>query len=504
MLKRLIVLLMSIAMMLPFAGCGSGNTSSSVKSGDYGVVNDGKPVTLLLELGGFIPSANTEPTAEAPTVFRSMQYLADEFTKMYPNVTIEWDNTKGSFGNWSQWMTTQVAAGTAPAVTFLHGATYADKGWFVPLDNILEQPNIFIDGNTKWKDIFPSYLWNSYMTADANENIVAIPYSLYPGSATAYYYNKDIFKKVGVSVPKNWEEFITACKKINDAGYIAVGPAPINKTVNVNNWDIQFSLGPVYAAAIKDKWDYNGDGIMSQKELLRAEYEGVFYAKNNPAVLKMYGQVKRKYTEVLQKGAGNTDYESLWTQGKVAMMEDGLWRLPNENANTQRKFDFGLFPAPVADSATFSEAADIEMSKGPYQPPISHSFNIVKPTVESKGEGYQDATVKFLQWITKPENMSQCILEQHGTSIGAVKGTAIPPELNEWFQCEFPKLPQAQWATTTTIEGTNLTSRYLELWVSGYIDDNKFIEQYDKALKKGIEDQISGLGVDTTGWKKAD
>ena len=42
------------------------------------------------------------------------------------------------------------------------------------------------------------------------------------------------------------------------------------------------------------------------------------------------------------------------------------------------------------------------------------------------------------------------------------------------------------------------------MWVSDYIDDKTFLEQYDKILKEGVEAQISGLGVDTTGWKKAE
>ena len=38
--------------------------------------------------------------------------LADEFNRMYPNVTIQWIRDKGAFGDWAQWMITQIAAET--------------------------------------------------------------------------------------------------------------------------------------------------------------------------------------------------------------------------------------------------------------------------------------------------------------------------------------------------------------------------------------------------------
>ncbi len=506
MLKRLIALLLVFVAALPLFACAGGAEDSQEEGPiatdqGYGILNDGKPLTLRVDLQALMPSMNTEATVENPVVNRAAQELADEFNRMYPNVTIEWVRDKGAFGDWAQWMVTQITAGTAPHITFMQGSTYSDRGWFIPLDDYLDQPNVYVEGNEKWRDLFPSYLWNSYMTSDANGSVVAIPVILYPGVATAYFYNKEIFDKVGVSIPKNWEEYMDVCEKLTAAGYIAVGPWMQNRTPCVNCWDIQFSLGPTFALTQKDKWDYDGDGVMSQNELLRAEYEGVFYAAANPAVMELYGQVKRKYQNALEEGAANTDYDTLWKEGKVAMMEDGVGRMVQENANTERGFAYGMFAAPVADSATSEYAADVEYEKGPYQPPICNSFNIVKAAVEGK-PGEEEAAIRFLQWITTPENNSQLVLEFHGQVLGAVKGCAIPPELNDWFQQDFPRTPQAQWVLGPTLEATNLMSRYLEMWVWDYIDDATFIEKYDKALSDGIEAQIKSMGIDTSGWKK--
>ncbi len=507
-LKKAAVLALAGCMALTLmAGCGGGegteSGAASAEAGKYGTINDGKPVTISLDLNNYLPSINEKPTAQSPIVFRSIQYIADEFMTYFPNVTIEWDRTKMSVGNWSQWMTTQLASEAAPEVVMLHGAEYADRGWYIRLNEILEEPNIFVEGNTKWKDMFPEYLWSSSMTTDVLGNIVAVPTVLYPGTATTYFYNKDIFKELNLSVPRTWEEFKDICKKIKDSGkgYVAVGPWSLNKTANVNLWDIQYTLGPTYALAMKDQWDYDKNGEMSPEELMRATYEGKFNASTNPATMDLYRQIKYKYTEILQEGAENTDYEAMWTEGKVAMMEDGAWRMNTEEANTRRKFEYGVFPVPIATSTTSKYAADVTWEKGPYQPPIAESYNLVKATIERKGPGAQEAAVKFLQFLTKKENLDQMILEKHGESIGAVIGTTIPPELEEWFENDFARMPNCQWVTGPTVSSQTRMSRQLEMWVKGMISDAEFQKNYDAELKKGVEEQMTAFGIDASKWK---
>ena len=67
------------------------------------------------------------------------------------------------------------------------------------------------------------------------------------------------------------------------------------------------------------------------------------------------------------------------------MMEDGMWRISAENVNVERKFEYGIFPTPLADSSTSAEyCADFETGYGAYNPPICESFNICKQAVEKK------------------------------------------------------------------------------------------------------------------------
>ncbi|MBR2968786.1 MAG: extracellular solute-binding protein [Clostridia bacterium] len=506
MKKRIVVFLM-VFTLLALSACDGSNNGVYVEGGWNGIlINNGKPITLLVDINQLIPTTNTVPTEQQPVVFRSTQSIADEFTEMFPNVTIQWAYSKKSVGDWAQWMTTQISTGDAPDIVMMHGAEYADRDWFVPLDDILMEPNVFVEsgkGSVHWKDMFPEYMWLSDMTSDAKGRILAVPVTCYPGTATAYFYNKEIFAELNLEVPKTWEEFKTVCNRVNEAGYIAVAPWSLNAKANVDVWDVQFSLGPTYAEKIKDQWDYDGNGYMTQDELLRAVYEGVFYGqgKNRENILSMYNEIKYKYNNILQVGAADTDYEPLWNKGQVAMMEDGMWRLSAENVNAERKFEYGIFATPVADSTTSEYCADFEFGQGAYNPPVCESFNICKQAVEQKGEGHLQASKLFLMWLTAPHNINRIVDEKAGECVGSVYGTIIPAEIEDYIRGEFARTPSCQWTTGVTVATQTDMSRQFQYWIANRYDDARFLKNYDSKLYKGAVDMINALGIDTSGWK---
>lgn len=493
---------------LALASCGTGDATSSDAEGWNGIlINDGKPLSLLVDLNGLLPTTNTEPTEQQPTVFRSIQDIADEFTEMFPNVSITWAYSKQSVGNWEQWMTTQVASNDAPDIVMMHGSKYSDRGWFEDLTDVLEEGNPFIEegkrGSARWKDLFPDYMWLSSMTSDAVNRIVAVPVTCYPGTATAYFYNKEIFAELGLSVPETWEELKDISLKIRDAGYVAIAPWSLNAKANVDVWDIQYSLGPTYAEKIRDQWDYDGDGYMTQGEKLRATYEGVFYGQgpNFANILSLYSEVRFKYEQMLETGAGNTNYQPMWTDGKVAMMEDGMWRINEENVDAARQFDYGIFPTPLADSSTSEYAADFKMGDMAYNPPIRESFNIVKQASEQKGEAHFLASKLFLMYLTTPANINRMVDELAGDCVGAVYDTIIPAPIAEYIRGRFPRSPNCSWTSGVTVATQTKMSRAFQYWVLGKYSNSKFFAAYDRELHQGCLDMIAALGIDASSWK---
>jgi ABC-type glycerol-3-phosphate transport system substrate-binding protein len=518
MIKKRITIYILLLSIIFLVSCGSENNATIVnnpyvKKYDF-TVNNGEPITLIVDINNLMPTTNTVATPQQPLVFRSIQTIADNFMIEFPNVKIQWAYSKKSAGDWAQWMTTQISINDAPDIVMMQGSKYADRNWFIDLTEILEEENIFVEegknGSESWKDMFPNYMWNSNMTTDASGKILAVPVTMYPGTATAYFYNKDIFNELNLEIPTTWEEFINISKTIKDAGYVAVAPWSLNSTVNVDVWDIQYSLGPTFAKDIIEQWDYDGNGSMSQEEKLRATYEGVFYLKgeNQSRILELYNQVGRKYKEVLSVGAASTNYEPLWNEGQVAMMEDGMWRIQAENANTERQFEYGIFATPLADSETTEFASDFAIGEGAYNPPIAESFNICKQAVEQKGQGHLETSKLFLQWLTLPENLNMMISEKEGVYLGCVRGTIVPAVIEDFLTGSFARTPDCSWTTGVTVTTQDTMSRYLQYYLAGRYTQSHtktiedFYDDYDAALYEGCTTLINSLGIDPVqkGW----
>ena len=122
--------------------------------------------------------------------------------------------------------------------------------------------------------------------------------------------------------------------------------------------------------------------------------------------------------------------------------------------------------------------------------------------MELAGDGAFDAAVEFLKFITAPDNLSMMVLEKKGAYLGAVKGCAVPPELNDWFNHSFPILPNFQWnvGDYLSTESRERANALMEMWYKGMVTDEEFYEQFEAEVQKGTDEYIEAMGIDTTGW----
>lgn len=105
-------------------------------------------------------------------------------------------------------------------------------------------------------------------------------------------------------------------------------------------------------------------------ERVRAVKEGIYDPTRNSYAMDIWKQVRRKYdtttSPILQEGYETTDYEPFWQEGKVAMWEDLMAKLPYMISDTSLEFEFGLFPPPVISNDTLSYLPEAQFTeKGP-------------------------------------------------------------------------------------------------------------------------------------------
>ena len=339
--KKIVAILLCFVFALAlFVGCG-------------GKKDDGK-IELLVDMHGLMPTLNTEPTTENPTVILATRRIQEAFEKENPDIKIKWARSKpvgGLEAEVSQWFVTQIAGDNCPAIAFSWGTQYQDRDYYVDMTKYYNEPNEYVEGNEKWSDLFEDYLFETSTVRDIKGQLVGVPITLYAGPATGWYYNTDLISKT--QIPKNWEQFVTLAKELNkDPEITAVAPWSYFKKISLDNWIMQYTIGPSIASYIMEQTDYNKDNVTSTVEQLRAMKAGLYNPVTQPYAKEVYVQAKRYFTELLREGWMSTDYTPQWNSGKVAMYEEGLWALYPQYNNTAREFDFGVFPAPLMDILT--------------------------------------------------------------------------------------------------------------------------------------------------------
>jgi len=473
-------------------------TEASVSDGK---ISGGQPITLKVDLWLYTPTIDAVRTKVNPEKRVAGQVIADKFMKLYPNVTIEWVRgmNKKDQAVLANYYTAHFSSGDAPDIG-MSWNLFAEEGWYLPLDRYLDEPNPYVDDNKKWKAQFPAYLWTKNWVSsrvDGNTVSTGIPISLYSGPATAIYYNKEIFSKEGIEIPDSYLDFIGTAEALNGKGYIGLHPwTAMNQ---IYSWAFSFNLGPYYFeknVAGRLKADANNN--IGNNEMMRSVKEGMLSPVRNAYARELYANFKRLF-EVSPPNWEYTDFSKPWTEGKVAMFEDGTWLLGTEDGNRERNFEFGMFPPiPLSEKESPYVSAPKYTDSGPYEPEPSVTLNILRPSVERRGT--EEAAVRFLQFLTAPENLSLLIQEDR-TSIGAVEGVPVPDLLREWISRPFPITPNYTWPTGLDTESYDQWNQYTSAWINGKLSDEIYFAAIDEIQGKAADRIIQMNNIDTSGWK---
>lgn len=213
------------------------------------------------------------------------------------------------------------------------------------------------------------------------DKIYAIPYA---ANADGVIYNKTIFKELGLTVPKTWDEFIAVAEKIKASG----------KT-------------PFYFT-FKDAWTtlpaYNALAANTQGETFFSDLnEGKTTFKEG------YKEATEKFVKLLEYGhkdnygKGYADGNVAFAKGESAMYLQGIWAIP-EIKKANPNIELGVFPYPVTN-----DAAQTKLVSG-----VDLLLAI------SKTSKHPNEAKKFVDFLLNEETAKTYISEQNAFS--AIKG----------------------------------------------------------------------------------
>jgi raffinose/stachyose/melibiose transport system substrate-binding protein len=253
---------------------------------------------------------------------QQMKSVLNEFTKQYPNIEVTFQPTNPP--DYNATLRLQLESGTGPDVmyarSFATGEQLFNDGFFADVST-LKGINDNYDVGTR----------APWATSDGTS--FAIPFA---AVSHGIYYNKDIFKKLNLSAPKNWDDFLKICQTIKNAGIIPV------------------------ANALGDEWDIAEVVFMSIAPNYIGGYEGrLAYDKgekkfNGPEVVKLFEAMAslKPYLPEGFEGLSYNDSNALFATGMAAMYFDGSWSIGTFK-DVDFQWDILPPPAPAGSSKEY-------------------------------------------------------------------------------------------------------------------------------------------------------
>jgi len=434
-LTKLMSWTLSLAVVFSISACG-GNSSNKSDTASQGS-------DKAVEITWYLHNQEDEE------MHKLNDTILANFEKKFPNIKIKtvYNADPDSI------VKTQLAAGAGPDIVLADGPTtlkqYAAAGYLLPLDEYSKQYG--------WENRFEPWAYNAVKNKDG---LMGLPGS---NEGLVLYYNKDMFKENGWTLPGNYEELMKLSSDIQAKGIIpiAFGTSDFKAA---NEW----WLSTVYNSAL------GRDGF---KKVLTGET-----LWNSATML----DATQKYVDLWQKGYINKkqsgaikidDATSLFLSGKAAMKLEGTWLLSGI-ISKKPSFDWGLALMPSWNNGVQAALP----------------FALGDATGINKKTKHPEAVATFLDYMNSPEVIQMRVPTGEFYPLKDLKVESIPdldPHVMEAYNLlknasENNQAGFAAWTywppSVETYAWDNIESvLYGKLGVKEYLDKTAEIFSKDKA-----------------------
>lgn len=432
---------------------------------------------------------------------QGLKNVVREFEALFPDTRVEFVNMPGV----REYLVTQLSSGRAPDIVNVNVEdvwTDVQKGWYVALDPFLEQPNAFVrergnpnaPGYNQWWDIF-RYQAISRGKAAPDGLCYCISYDMIE---TAFFYNKDIFKKVGVEVPDDWEELIEVCRKLKDAGYI-----PVIMNIDVfSDWCTDLFFDQLYnnllpgIDLLKDpKREPYLQGYLDWDEICFLHDKG-FFTPRDKRWRNMW-EIMKAFRPYVCKSLTSTDL----TREFITQNGAAFWTFsPFTHRLTADKnlgFEWGVFYPPSFTDKTSPYASHVPMC---VIGGSANQFEVTNSAFSDTGDPNTSERLKrviaLLQFLTLPENCGR-IVNEFPCLIPNTVGVPVLPSLKPFEEILERPYTTTKWIFTFDLKFTEIQRRMLELYLNDGIDLDHFVQTQEDNLTAACENLILRKPVDT-------
>jgi len=449
--------------------------------------------TLYINLGIYTPG--TKLAFGDP--LQASKIIADSYTDLHPEITIKFIQQVIISGSQEgEWLKTQLVGGIAPDIISQNAeVSWPDvpKGWYIPLDEFLQTPNPYIEGNSRWMDSFVNLpLVNAKRASDGKLYCISIDVV-----ETAIYYNKTLFQKHNLKLPETWSEFIQLQQTLLDNG---ITPMPSAQNL-VSDWgqDIIFDMlyYDIIAQLDVEPSFENQQAYMTHyltlKEVAFLFSKG-FFTRNDPRWVEMH-RILKEWRKYWAKELKNTDTARLFLTNRVAMTWDGSWFSRRLLYDPYLDFEWGIFYLPKITKSTsrFGSGVDASVIGGAaIQLHVTNSATIYD---------HLDQVIDFLMVYTAPQNFEKVINETM-MFLPNIKGVEIPRELdpiNNIFQRRYCSI---KWLESFDPKYKSYWRRMFDLFLNDGLSLDQYLEKLENNFQQLINEKIMKENWDFSEYEK--
>ncbi len=438
---------------------------------------------------------------------QGLKTVVREFEARFPDTRVEFLNVPGV----REYLVTQLSSGRAPDIINVNVEdvwTDVQKGWYVALDPFLEQPNQFVvekgdpsaPGYKEWWDIF-RYQAISRGKAAPDGLVYCLSYDMIE---TGIFYNKDIFKKLGVEVPQDWDAFLDICKKAREAGYT---PVLVNTEV-FNDWctdlffdQLYYNLLPGIDLSKDPKREPYLQGYLDWDEICFLHGHGFFSPRDER--YRTLWRLMKEFRQYANKNLATTDLTREFVTQRGAMHWNSSNFCYRLIADKQLGFEWGVFYPPQFTDNTTPYASHVPMCV------IGGSANQIEVTNSAFGDTGDPKTserlkrvIALLQFLTLPENCER-IVNEYPCLIPNVVGVPVLPQLRPFEQILDRRYTTTKWVFTFDLKFSEIQRRMLELYLNDGIDLDGFLAWQEDNLDNACGNLVNRKPIDTARMEAA-
>jgi len=347
--KKFSLLLVVLLLIATLAGCGTGsktNTTGNNTTTPTSAPSSGNTSKFETNPDGTLKAPDKEMTitlwdiaTEEPNL-TIQQGAVDRFMADHPHIKVETTHIQND--TYKQRLVIAMSSGMCPDMYMHWGGgpmnEYIEAGFAVPITDLMKN-------YCKVKFLDAAIAQSSY-----KGEIYAVPYGGLAGSG--FFYNKSIFKKLGLEVPKTIAQLEEVCEILKKNNYIPFSLANQNKwTGSMYFMYLVARYGGVeeFEKAVAGTGSFESEAFQFAAETIQKWVRNGYFPEGVNSLNADDGQ----------------DRQLMYTE-QAAMMLHGSWQAASMNADNSEwyKENIDYFPFPVLDGSKADQSIVVGTSIG--------------------------------------------------------------------------------------------------------------------------------------------